>query len=230
MVGQTQGEEDLLRNHSRTPRLYELMTILSPDVAEEEIPSAIDRIAAYIVEAGGTVNEALRESPWGRRRLAYPIRHSGRDVRDGFYTVFHFDLDPRKVDDVERELRLNDRVIRHLMTHYTPVPVEETAEGETVETTASDQVAEKPAGPVPAGAGDQAAPTSEEPAEEPAAAAAPAGDQLSTQDEALVEEPAAVAPAGDDAPADTVAAEQEAESTAGEVVPANDEADEADEK
>jgi small subunit ribosomal protein S6 len=113
------------------------MTILTPDVPEEEIGGAVEQIAGYITTAGGSVSETLRESPWGRRRLAYPIRHSGRDVRDGFYTVYHFEIEPGKIEDVERELRLNDLVIRYLVTHYTPKPVEESVEGEPAEGEAS---------------------------------------------------------------------------------------------
>lgn len=122
-----------MRNLQRAPRTYELMTILTPDVPEEEIGGAVEQIAGYITTAGGSVSETLRESPWGRRRLAYPIRHSGRDVRDGFYTVYHFEIEPGKIEDVERELRLNDLVIRYLVTHFTPKPVEELAESEPAE-------------------------------------------------------------------------------------------------
>jgi small subunit ribosomal protein S6 len=147
----------LLRNLSRAPRLYELMTILSPDVPEEELAGSLDRIASYVTEAGGTVNETLRESPWGRRRLAYPIRYSGRDVRDGFYAVYHFELDPARVDDVERELRLNDRVIRYLVTHYVPVPIDES------EAEASGAAAEAQAPPASAEAVEDTAPAAEAP-------------------------------------------------------------------
>jgi small subunit ribosomal protein S6 len=100
------------------------MTILSPDVAEDAIPAVLDRIGSYVTAVGGTVTETLRDSPWGRRRLAYAIRHDGRDVRDGYYTVYHLDLAPSRVDDVEREIKLNTDIIRYLLTHYTPVPVD----------------------------------------------------------------------------------------------------------
>ena len=113
-----------MRIYEREPRAYELMTVLSPDVAEDAIPAVLDRIGAYVTAAGGTVTETLRDSPWGRRRLAYAIRHDGRDVRDGYYTVYHIDLAPSRVDDVEREIKLNTDIIRYLLTHYTPVPVD----------------------------------------------------------------------------------------------------------
>lgn len=151
-----------LREYTPDPRLYEMMTILSPDVAEDDLPAQIETIAGYITTAGGTVNETLRESPWGRRRLAYSIRHDGRDIRDGFYTVFHFTLDPNGVRDIERDLKLNDLVMRFLITHYTPKAetpgaATEGAEGTTAgsegEAPASGAVAPAAGGEAPAAAG-----------------------------------------------------------------------------
>jgi small subunit ribosomal protein S6 len=109
---------------NRAPRNYELMTILHPEVTEEELPGALEQVAGYITAADGTIEETLRDSPWGRRRLAYPIRHGGRDLRDGFYTVYHLHLAPNRVEEVERELKLNERVMRYLMTSYEPIPVD----------------------------------------------------------------------------------------------------------
>jgi small subunit ribosomal protein S6 len=113
-----------LRDQSVTSRHYELMTILHPEVAEDQIPGELERISGHIAGAGGAVTEMLRDSPWGRRRLAYPIRSGGRDVRDGFYTVFHFDMAPDQVDEMERDLKLNPRVIRYLVTTFTPKPLD----------------------------------------------------------------------------------------------------------
>ena len=113
-----------MRDQTVTPRHYELMTILHPEVAEDQIPGELERISGHIAGAGGAVTETLRDSPWGRRRLAYPIRSGGRDVRDGFYTVFHFDMAPDQVDEMERDLKLNPRVIRYLVTTFTPKPLD----------------------------------------------------------------------------------------------------------
>jgi small subunit ribosomal protein S6 len=107
-----------LREQERAPRKYELMTILHPEVAEEALSGELDRIAAYIADAGGELIESLRDSPWGRRRLAYPIRSGGRDVRDGHYTVWHFTIGPTRLLDLERELKLNTQVIRYLVVTW----------------------------------------------------------------------------------------------------------------
>ncbi len=86
-----------MRDQERASRKYELMTILHPEVAEESLPGELDRISGFISGAGGELFETLQDSPWGRRRLAYPIRSGGRDVRDGYYTVaFHPRSKPRQ--------------------------------------------------------------------------------------------------------------------------------------
>lgn len=112
-----------MRGSPRDARTYELMTVFSPDVPEDEIQATIDRVVGYITTATGELVDVNRDSPWGRRRLAYPIRHASRDVRDGFYTLYHFNVAPHRVEEIERELRLNDRVMRYLVTQYTPRPV-----------------------------------------------------------------------------------------------------------
>lgn len=123
LAGQAHREEASLREYERAPRKYELMTILHPEVAEEALPGELDRISGYISAVGGELIDSLRESPWGRRRLAYPIRSGGKDVRDGYYTVWHFELAPTQLTEIERELKLNTQVIRYIMLSWEPKPL-----------------------------------------------------------------------------------------------------------
>ena len=108
-------------------RQYEMMYILHPQLSDEDLTAAIDQVARYITNIGGEITETLKESPWGRRRLAYTIRHNGQDLRDGFYVVLHFGLEnTRKAVEIERQMNLYDRVMRYLITKYeAPKPVEE---------------------------------------------------------------------------------------------------------
>ena len=119
-AGQAHRKEAPLRDQARAPRKYELMTILHPDIAEESLPGELDRISGFITAAGGELFETLQDSPWGRRRLAYPIRSGGRDVRDGYYTVWRFTLGPTRVDDLERELKLDTQLIRYIVLSWEP--------------------------------------------------------------------------------------------------------------
>jgi len=100
------------------------MTVLHPEVPEESLPQELDRISGFISAAGGSIIETLQDSPWGRRRLAYPIRSGGRDVRDGYYTVWHINLGPNRIDELERELKLDVQLIRYLVVSWEPKPID----------------------------------------------------------------------------------------------------------
>ncbi len=89
-------------------RDYELVIIVSPEVADEAVPATVERVQQFITEQGGEVKEV---NPWGRRRLAYPIeRH-----REGSYVVAQLSLDPQRLGTLEENLKLADDVIRHLV-------------------------------------------------------------------------------------------------------------------
>lgn len=104
-------------------RFYELMVITSPEGTPEELVGVVDQITGYVETAGGTILRANYDSPWGRRRLSYPIRHESHDVRDGFYTLVHFELQPDKVTTIERDLKLNERLLRYLVLVLEGEPV-----------------------------------------------------------------------------------------------------------
>jgi small subunit ribosomal protein S6 len=130
-------------------RNYELMAVLAPDIAEEAMPGELERITAYITTGGGQVTELVTTSPWGRRRLAYPIR----DYRDGFYALYNFSAEPEQIDELERELRLNNQVIRSLVTSYVapkPKKVKPGKEGAEAAEGAPAEGTEAPAGETPA--------------------------------------------------------------------------------
>src|SRR5687768_5742291 len=139
-AGQAHRKEASLRDQARAPRKYELMTILHPDVAEESLQGELDRISGFITGVGGELFETLQDSPWGRRRLAYPIRSGGRDVRDGYYTVWRFTLGPTRVDDLERELKLDTQLIRYIVLSWEPTPIDPKAV-EAAEIAAEDAAA-----------------------------------------------------------------------------------------
>ena len=89
-------------------RDYELVVILSPELAEEDIPAAIDRLSQLIADRGGEVKDVER---WGRRKLAYPIKKH----LEGNYLVTQVRLDPDRTSDVEAGLRISEEVLRHLL-------------------------------------------------------------------------------------------------------------------
>jgi small subunit ribosomal protein S6 len=93
-------------------RDYELVVIISPEVAEEEIAATLDKISRFIVERGGSVTEV---SQWGRRKLAYPIKN----FVEGNYVLTHFKMDPGLTADLEASLKISEEILRHLLVRLS---------------------------------------------------------------------------------------------------------------
>ena len=92
-------------------REYELVYILKPTIADDQLPAAIDKVNGMVTTRGGDVYEVLQTPPWGKRKLAYPIdRHN-----DGYYVVNHMRMDPDTTADFEHMLEINEDVIRHML-------------------------------------------------------------------------------------------------------------------
>ncbi len=127
------------------PRPYELMTVLVPELGDDDLNGQIETINGQITAVGGEVSETLRESPWGRRRLAYTIRHNGQDFRDGYYVVTHFTLPPSRTTDLERDLKLNVQVMRYLLVHDDPKAGERGRDPELIVDHSEDPQAPSPA-------------------------------------------------------------------------------------
>lgn len=106
-----------MREHASDLRPYEIMVVVAPSVGEEGLPAALERVQSYLTTYGATVKSETHDNPWGRRRLAYQID----DHRDAFYSLIMFDAEPARVVDIERELKLDDHVIRHLVVRYDPM-------------------------------------------------------------------------------------------------------------
>ena len=90
-------------------RRYELMLVIRPDVADDRSQAVLERSTRTITAAGGQI---VKVSPWGRRRLAYPIGA----YREGSYHIVLFDAPPEVVVELEHGLNITEEVMRHLVT------------------------------------------------------------------------------------------------------------------
>ncbi len=90
-------------------RRYELMLVMRPDSTDEQVDALVDRATRSVTESGGQV---VKRSPWGRRRLAYPIGH----FREGSYHIVLFDSPATAVLEMERGLNISEDVLRHMVT------------------------------------------------------------------------------------------------------------------
>ena len=104
-------------------RDYELLFIVSPlRSSEEEIANTVNRVRQAIASAGGEMTDVDQSPPWGRRKFAYPIREyaegeaSRRPFNEGYYVLCHFNLASTQIPEIERALKLNDSVLRYLLT------------------------------------------------------------------------------------------------------------------
>jgi len=87
---------------------YELIVVINPDIAEEDVSAAVERVTGAITTRGGEVDEV---TAWGRRKLAYPIR---KHV-EGNYVLTNIRLDPARTHDLESSFLISDDILRHLL-------------------------------------------------------------------------------------------------------------------
>lgn len=88
-------------------REYESVVVIHPDLGEAGAKELIEKTRA-VLESGGAQITKVEE--WGLRELAYRIEKEWR----GFYVLFEYQAEHAAVTEVERQLKLNDRVLRFL--------------------------------------------------------------------------------------------------------------------
>ncbi len=100
--------ETMVSQEDKQLRDYELVVIISPEVVDEALDSVIENISRFIIENGGTISNIER---WGKRRLAYPIKH----FLEGDYVLTRFKLRPKLSKGLEASLQISEDVLRHLL-------------------------------------------------------------------------------------------------------------------
>jgi len=91
--------------------------IIDPRPTDEEAAALLTQLGEQLKSLGA---EVTKVDNWGKRRLAYEIRKQ----REGTYAVFEVKAEPATIREFERQLRLNERVMRFLTTR---VPVRKKA-------------------------------------------------------------------------------------------------------
>jgi small subunit ribosomal protein S6 len=89
-------------------RDYELVLIAVPTLEDQALTTLNERVAGWITNAKGTVTGI---KVWGRQKLAYQIQKQ----TEGIYVQVNFQLPPSACRDLERNLRIDEQVIRHLV-------------------------------------------------------------------------------------------------------------------
>ena len=94
---------------STAPRHYELMLILDPTLDERTVAPSIDTFLNVVRNDGGSVENV---DIWGKRRLAYEIDKNA----EGIYAVITVQAAPATVSELDRQLNLNESVLRTKIT------------------------------------------------------------------------------------------------------------------
>ena len=90
------------------PTDYEVTYIVRPSLEETDVDARVTQLSELLQSGGGEVGDVEK---MGKRRLAYEID----DVREGYYIVMRFKSNAAAAKEFERQLRLNEDVMRHLL-------------------------------------------------------------------------------------------------------------------
>ncbi|HKC07403.1 MAG TPA: 30S ribosomal protein S6 [Methylomirabilota bacterium] len=93
---------------------YETLLILDPRLNEEEVAALLTKVQDTLKTLGGEIGKA---ESWGKRRLAYDMRKQ----REGTYAVLESKAEPATIKEFERQLKLNEQVLRYFTTRV-PAP------------------------------------------------------------------------------------------------------------
>lgn len=94
-------------------RHYELMVILDPSLDERTVTPSLEAFLNVVRTDGGTVEKI---EIWGKRRLAYEILKQA----EGIYTVLEITCEPATVAELDRQLGLNESVLRTKVLRREP--------------------------------------------------------------------------------------------------------------
>lgn len=87
---------------------YELTIVLAGSMAEPKQKAILDKIKKAVADSGGEID---KEDSWGKKQLAYPIKHE----KEGFYFFFEITLLPSHANGIKRLIENDEQVARHLL-------------------------------------------------------------------------------------------------------------------
>ncbi len=121
---------------------YELMVILNPEIDERQVGPSLDKFLKVITNDGGTIDNV---DIWGRRRLAYEIQKKS----EGIYAVVNFTATSEATQELDRQLKLNEQVMRTKVLRAEEAIAQVAAEAERAAEKAARRAA-RPAKPAEA--------------------------------------------------------------------------------
>jgi small subunit ribosomal protein S6 len=121
-------------------RIYELTFVLDPQLEQTQIDEHLQKIETMI---GSSKGEIVKKDLWGKRRLAYEIKKR----QYGFYVYFLFNSTVDLIDKIERELKLNESVLRFLTIKLSKAAIKQMEKGHKSRKKSGTKVVDKPEEP-----------------------------------------------------------------------------------
>lgn len=138
-------------------RRYETILIAHVDLSEDELAGLIDRYSGIVTGQKGILVKVER---WGKRKLAYLIRKQAR----GFYILIDYAGTSAAVNELERNLKIDDRVLKFMTVLKEETVDREALEKEIAEAANPTEKKEAPAPEAPAAEAAAAEPAVQSPA------------------------------------------------------------------
>ena len=113
---------------------YELMVILHPELDERQVAPNLDKFLKVITNDGGSIDNV---DVWGKRRLAYEIQKKN----EGIYAVVNFTGTAAATAELDRQLKLNEQIMRTKVLRAEEAIAQVAAEKERAEAKAARKAA-----------------------------------------------------------------------------------------
>ena len=95
-----------------TPTRYETAILFDPELPEDARKDFLGKLSGIVTAFKG---EVLKVDDWGNRKLAYPIKKRS----NAFYTFLLYTGTRGVVEEVERNIKISEGILRHLTTLHT---------------------------------------------------------------------------------------------------------------
>ena len=89
---------------------YELLTIFSASLSDEQKDAIVAKYTKLMEKDGGKVETVNKANPWGLRKLAYPINYKN----DGYYVLYVFEGTADVAKEVVSLMRIDENVLRSM--------------------------------------------------------------------------------------------------------------------
>ncbi len=89
-------------------RIYEFCVLYPSNLSQKDEAALVKAVESIIEEQGG---KQVSKDVWGKRGLAYSIKGN----TEGNFIVYHYELDPSKLREIDESLRITPNVLRHIV-------------------------------------------------------------------------------------------------------------------